>query len=165
MTQDTGSQGAQEGQEQHLVPLRNPFRDLWNFQQLFEHFDNEFFTRPLGVSRGEWFPRLDVRRKNGDILVEIELPGMTSKDVQIEVTEEGLSISGEKRQESETREENFYRSERSFGRFMRRIALPAGTDTDKAEARFEDGVLRITMPFKAAPQKRTIPVQSQEKRP
>ena len=147
--------------EQQIVPRRNPFRDLWNFQQLFDHFDSDFFTRPLGVSRGEWFPRLDVRRKNGDILVEVELPGLASEDVKIEVTDDGLVISGEKRQESETKEDNYYRSERSFGGFMRRVALPRAADAEKAEAKFSDGILRITLPVKEAPEKRTIPVKPQ----
>ena len=142
------------------MPRRNPFRDLWNFQQLFDHFESDFFTRPLGVARGEWFPRLDVQRKNSDVVVEIELPGLKKDDVQIEVTPEGLVISGEKRQESETKEDNYYRSERSFGRFMRRVALPHGTDTDEADAKFEDGVLRITMPVKEVETtKRTVPVK------
>jgi HSP20 family protein len=103
-----------------------------------------------------------VRRKNGDILVEVELPGLTSDDIKIDVTEDGLVISGEKRQESETREDNYYRSERSFGRFMRRVALPHGADAEKADAKFADGILRITLPVKEAPEKRTIPVKAQE---
>lgn len=145
--------------EQAVVPRRNPFRDLWNFQQIFDRFDNDFFTRPLGVSRGEWFPRLDVRRQNSDVLVEVELPGLSKDDVKIEVTSDGLTISGEKHQEAETKEDNYYRSERTFGRFMRRIALPHGTNADKAEARFVDGVLRITIPVVEAPAGRTIEVK------
>ena len=159
MTSETKQPVEAEPGEQHVVPRRNPFRDFWNLQQLFDHFDDEFFTRPLGVSRGEWFPRLDVRRKDDKVVVEVELPGMSSKDVHIEVADDGLLISGEKQQESETKEDNYYRSERSFGRFMRRVALPHGTDAGKAEAKFEDGVLRVTMPTKAAPEKRTIPVK------
>jgi HSP20 family protein len=150
----------QESEEQHVVPRRNPFRDLWNFQQLFDRFDSDFFTRPLGVSRGEWFPRLDVRRLEGDVVVEVELPGMSKDDVKIEVTNDGLVISGEKKSESETKEDNFYRSERTFGRFMRRVALPHGTDAENADAKFENGILRITMPVKEAPAGRTIEVKS-----
>jgi HSP20 family protein len=153
-----GQAKPQEPVEQQVVLRRNPFRDLWNFQQIFDRFDNDFFTRPLGVSRGEWFPRLDVRRQNSDVLVEVELPGLTKDDVKIEITNDGLMISGEKRQETETKEDNFYRSERTFGRFMRRVALPPGTNADKAEARFEDGLLRITMPVVEAPAGRTIEV-------
>ena len=161
MANDTREQAAsQPAEEQHVVPRRNPFRDLWNFQELFDHFDTDFFTRPLGISRGEWFPRLDVRRENSDVVVEVELPGMTKDNVKIEVTGDGLAISGEKRQERETKEDNFYRSERSFGRFMRRVALPHGTETDKADAQFTDGVLRIKMPVKGVAASRTIPVQS-----
>ena len=161
MTNQTSEKPAQPTPgEQQIVPRRNPFRDLWNFQQLFDHFDSDFFTRPLGVGRGEWFPRLDVRRQDSNVVVEVELPGMTAKDVQIEVTDEGLVVSGEKQQESETREDNYYRSERSFGRFTRRIALPHGTDADKAEAKFADGILRITIPVKETPEKRTIPVEA-----
>jgi HSP20 family protein len=163
MTSENTGQPTPEGQQpqdQQLVPRRNPFRDLWNFQQIFDHLDSDFFTRPLGFNRGEWFPRVDVRRKENEVVVEAELPGITSKDVEIEVTDDGLVISGEKHQESETKEDNYYRSERTFGRFMRRVPLPHGTEADKAVAKFEDGVLRVTMPVKATPEKRTIPVHT-----
>jgi HSP20 family protein len=163
MTNETKAQApaGQPAQEQQVVVRRNPFRDLWNFQELFDHFDTDFFTRPLGVARGEWFPRIDVRRENSDVLVEVELPGIKKEDVKIEVTEDGLVISGEKRQESETKEDNYYRSERTFGRFMRRVALPHGAESDKADAQFTDGVLRIKIPVKEAPAAaRTIPVKS-----
>ena len=145
--------------EQQAVQRRHPFRDFWNFQQFFDRFDNDFFNRPLGVARGELVPRLDVRRENNDIVVEVELPGLTKDDVKIEVTNDGLVISGEKRQKSETKEDNYYRSERSFGRFVRRVALPSGTDADSAEAKFEDGVLRVRIPVKETPTGRTIEVK------
>ena len=161
MTNKTPETQAREpASEQHVVPRRNPFQELWNFQQLFDHLDCDFFTRPLGITRGEWFPRLDVRRQNGDVVIEVELPGMTREDVEIEVTGDGLVISGEKRQETETREDSYYRSERSFGRFTRRIALPHGTRPDKAEANFDAGILRIRMPVKQPPEKRTISVNT-----
>ena len=158
-TEQTPAPEQTQQPEQAVGPRRNPFRELWNFQELFDRFDSDFFMRPLGISRGEWFPRLDVRRENGDVVVEAELPGIRKEDVKIEVSDDGLVISGEKRQETETRQDNYYRSERSFGRFTRRISLPHGADAEQADARFEDGVLRIRIPVHQAPAGTTIEVQ------
>jgi HSP20 family protein len=75
---------------------------------------------------------------------------MKDTDIEIEVTADALTISGEKRDEREVKEDNYYRSERSYGSFRRQVALPAGADTDHVEATFKDGVLKISVPVKTA---------------
>ncbi len=97
--------------------------------------------------RFQQMPAVDVYEKDGALHVRAELPGLTQKDVEIEVGEAGLTISGEKKEEKEIKEEKYLRSERSYGRFMRRIPLPKTAVTDKAEAHFKDGVLEIDMPL------------------
>jgi HSP20 family protein len=100
--------------------------------------------------RGQPMPALDVFEKEGKLHVEAELPGMQDKDIEIEITDDALTISGEKKEEREVKEDNYYRSERSYGMFRRQVVLPAGADTDHAEAKFKDGVLKIEIPVKAA---------------
>jgi HSP20 family protein len=92
-------------------------------------------------------PAIDVFEKDNALHVRAEVPGMDEKDITIEVQDDGLLISGEKKEEKEVKEENYYRSERSYGRFSRRISLPRAADIEKASARFKDGVLEIDMPL------------------
>ncbi len=103
-----------------------------------------FPFRPTG---GQHFPALDVFEKDDHLHIKAELPGMTDKDVEISVTNDLLTISGEKKEEKETKEDNYYRSERTDGKFTRQVALPAGADTDQAKAKFQDGVLEIDIPI------------------
>jgi len=101
-------------------------------------------------SRSQPTPSLDVFEKEGKLHIEAELPGMQDKDIEIEITDDALTISGEKKEEREVKEDNYYRAERSYGMFRRQVILPAGADTDHAEAKFKDGLLKIEMPVKAA---------------
>jgi HSP20 family protein len=94
-------------------------------------------------------PAMDVFEKDGAFHVRAELPGMTDKEVEVTATADTLTITGEKKEEREVKEENYYRTERSYGKFSRQIALPAGADTGQATARFKDGVLEIDIPIKA----------------
>jgi HSP20 family protein len=93
-----------------------------------------------------WAPPIEVFEKGNNLVVRAELPGLSPENVNVEVTGDALTIQGERRQESEDKGEGFYRSERSYGRFFRSIPLPEGTDPDKAQAKFKDGVLEVTLP-------------------
>jgi HSP20 family molecular chaperone IbpA len=84
--------------------------------------------------------------RNHELVVRADLPGMKKDDVSIEVTENAITIAGERHQEHETDREGVYRSERVYGSFYRTIPLPDGAITDQAKASFTDGVLEITMP-------------------
>jgi HSP20 family protein len=95
-------------------------------------------------------PAMDVFEKDGHLHVRAELPGMSDKDVTVEITGDSVTISGEKKDESEVKEHNYYRSERSYGSFRRQVALPKGADTNRAEAKFKDGVLNIDVPIDSA---------------
>lgn len=104
-------------------------------------------TSSLGESGlGQWSPAVEVLEKGDKLLVRAEIPGVSKDDVSIDLTDDLLTIQGERGQESEDRGEGYYRSERSYGRFVRSIPLPEGVDTDKADAKFRDGVLEITLP-------------------
>ena len=105
-------------------------------------------------------PAVDVFEKDGAVHVRAEVPGLTAKDIDIEASADGLIISGEKKEETEVKEEKYYRSERTYGKFVRRIPLPRGADAAKAEARFKDGVLEIDMPLDGESAPKKIAVQS-----
>jgi HSP20 family protein len=86
-----------------------------------------------------------VLQKNGEFTVRVDLPGLKKDDVKVELTDNLLTVSGERQEEKEEKREGYYRSERSYGSFYRQIPLPEGSKTDTAKAEFTDGVLQITM--------------------
>jgi HSP20 family protein len=110
--------------------------------------------------REAWAPAVDVFQREKTLVVKAELPGLTEKDIEITVTDDSLTLSGEKREEKEVREEDFYRCERSYGRFSRTVALPAEVVTDKASATFKDGVLEVVLPLKEPPKKTRVEVKA-----
>lgn len=91
-------------------------------------------------------PRIEVLKSNGDMMVKADLPGLTKDDVKVELTDDALTISGERKEEKEEKHEGFYRTERHYGRFFRQIPLPEGAKTDKANAVFTNGVLEVKIP-------------------
>ena len=98
--------------------------------------------------RDEWMPRVDVTEDKNDFVVKVELPGLDAKDVNITITEEVLTIKGEKKNEAEKKDEQRYYAERYYGSFERSFRLPAGVKSEKADATFDKGVLKIKLPKK-----------------
>jgi HSP20 family protein len=94
----------------------------------------------------EWVPKLDMFQRNNDLVVRADLPGLTKDDVKVEVTEDKITIQGERKKEFKEEKEGIYRAERSYGSFYREVALPEGAMTDQAKATFKDGVLEVAMP-------------------
>ena len=138
--------------------------------RLFE----EFFSTPTGDSFGELpalfsqqqfsgdlSPRIDMSETDEEVLVKVELPGMTEKDVDVSISKDMLTIAGEKKQEKEEKEKGWYRMERQYGSFSRSIQLPYEIDEDKAEALYKHGVLTVRMPKAQVQQNssKTISVQ------
>jgi HSP20 family protein len=92
-----------------------------------------------------WVPEVEVRQNNGQFVVCADLPGLKKDDVKVELADNVSTISGERKEEKEEKREGYYRSERSYGIFYRRIPLPESAKTDTATAKFSDDVLEITM--------------------
>jgi HSP20 family protein len=91
-------------------------------------------------------PRVDVFERNGNIVVQAELPGVKKEDIDLSIQEGDLVLQAEQRQEREVKEENWYRMERSYGSLYRRLPLPEGVQTDRINASLHDGVLEVTIP-------------------
>ena len=90
-----------------------------------------------------WSPHVEVRERNGKLVIEADLPGMKRDDINVRVEDDEVVIQGERRQESSGEQGGYYRSERSYGSFYRTIPLPEGTNADTANATFHDGVLEV----------------------
>ncbi|MGR3464587.1 Hsp20/alpha crystallin family protein [Limimaricola sp.] len=111
---------------------------------------------------GLFGPSADVTETEDGIEVAVELPGMSVEDVDISLSGDVMTIRGEKKAKHEEKRRGVYLSERSYGAFARTIPLPPGVDADKAEARFEKGVLKVSLPKTAEAQARVrrIPVKA-----
>lgn len=127
---------------------------LPTLQREIDRLFEDFFSRDIGfpLAARAWpgenalLPEVDVDETDGEIHVTAELPGIDEKDVDVSFAEGVLTVKGEKKAESETKEKQFHRVERSFGRFERRIAIPVNVDESKIDATFTKGVLEITLP-------------------
>ena len=123
-------------------------------------FKTDFAPFRMEFDEVEWVPQIEVLRNNGQFLVRADLPGLTKDDVKVEMTDNMLMISGERKEEKEEKHEGFYRSERSYGNFYRQIPLPEGIETENAAATFRNGVLEIMMPMpKAEPSTRKLEIK------
>ncbi len=109
----------------------------------------------------DWVPPVELCQEGKNLVARLDLPGLSEKDVHVEVSEDGLSVTGERRQESSTEERGARRSEISYGRFYRLIPLPEGTEPDNAKATFRNGVLEVTIPVtEQQPMRKSIPVSA-----
>jgi len=144
-----------------LTPWR-PLRDIEDWERQFE----DFFGRPmwrLPVEERGLMPAVDVFEKDDKFVVKAELPGMKEEDIDVSVAGDMLMIKGEKKTESEVKEANYYRCERSYGSFYRSIPLPSTVDADKIEADFEDGILEVSLPKSAEVKPKKVAVSAKKK--
>lgn len=139
-------------------------------QRMFDEMDRSFGRLvPWFGGRTEageaWWPSVEVLEKEGNLVVQADLPGVKKEDVQVEVTNGDLQIRGERKREREETGRGYYRSERSYGSFSRYIPLPEGAKTDEARAQFKDGVLEISIPVPESAKKgRQVPIETGEKK-
>jgi len=106
------------------------------------------------TSQGAWTPQVETFRRGDKLVVRADLPGLKKEDVNVEVDDGMLTISGERSEEHEDNRDDYYRSERSYGQFFRSIPLPEGVTGEQCDATFKDGVLEVTMPKPAETSKR-----------
>ena len=98
-----------------------------------------------GLQGAEWLPQVETFEREGQFVVRADLPGLTKDDVRVEVTDDAVTIEGERHSEHEQKREGYYHSERSYGKFYRRLPLPEGVNAENASATFRNGVLEIMM--------------------
>jgi HSP20 family protein len=139
-----------------------PVRELNTIQNEMNRLFNTFFEAPAPGNSGNtmrrWIPAMDLVETDDDFVLRADLPGLTEKDVNIELEDNVLTISGERKAEHEERKEGYYRVERASGTFSRSLTLPEGVDPERVRASFDRGVLevRIPKPEQRKPRKVTI---------
>jgi len=127
--------------------VRSMLRD---FDRLFEGGWAPFAAQRPVFDEFEWIPAAEVVEKEGKLFARFELPGLKKEEIAVTVNEDGLTVTGERKREEETKKNNWYRTERAYGKFVRTIPLPAGVNTAEIKATFENGVLELVVPLPAA---------------
>jgi len=131
---------AQKGEEHPIMSLRR------EMDSMFDTFLRGFGFEPVEGAFPAFNPKIDVTDTEKDIRVYAELPGIDEKDIDVSMSKDSLTIRGEKKEESETKDKDYHRIERSYGSFSRTIHLPVEVETDKIDAQLKKGVLTITLP-------------------
>ena len=163
---------AKEAKEEkkEIAPYR-PSRAFSMFEQMDRLFE-DFFGKRFGPwwpsirwpevrwpAEMEIHPSVDIFEDKDEVVVKAELPGLAKEDVNVNITEDTVTISGEKKKEEKVEKKDYYRFERSFGSFSRSFSLPTDVQTDKAKATFKNGVLEIRVPKTEEAKKKEVKVK------
>jgi HSP20 family protein len=125
----------------------DPFTALRReMDRVFENFGREFGWPSTEAQPGVMAPSIDVSETETELKIEAELPGVDEKDVEVVVSDNMLTIKGEKKSETEEKKKDYHLIERSYGSFTRSLTLPFAVQPDQAKATFKKGVLTITLP-------------------
>jgi len=126
-----------------------PARELGSLHNEMNRLFGSVFDTPTTPHNGparSWIPAMDLVETDDHFVLRADLPGMSESDVSIELEENILTVSGERKAEHEERKEGYYRVERSSGAFRRTLTLPEGVDADAITAQFDKGVLEVRVP-------------------
>ena len=135
-----------------VTPWR-PFTGLTRWETEMDRMMDEFFGRRMRpwwperwLRAEEITPAVDVYEEKDEIVVKAELPGMEKNDIEVNISDSELTLKGEKKKEEKIEEENYFRSERSYGAFVRSVDLPTDVQADKVKASFKNGILEVRLP-------------------
>lgn len=141
----------------------DPFRDLASMQDRINRIFGEAYLRNNDddvTNRGDWRPVVDIYENDKhEIVLRAELPGLKREEIDIRVENNTLTLRGERKRDTEVKQESYHRVERSYGAFSRSFSLPSTVSTEKVSATFVDGVLTITLPLREEAKPRQIQVQ------
>lgn len=148
-----------------LIPeLGSSFDPFQTMRELMRWDPFSELYRGMPQERGQWFnPTFDVRETNDAFILMADVPGMTEKDLDLQLTTNRLVISGQRQMEEEQKGETHYRSERSWGSFSRTFTLPAEIDSNKVSAELKNGVLTVQLPKTGQSMTKRITVQGERK--
>ena len=139
----------------------DPFRDLAVLQDRMNRLFNDSYGQRQEdhmLNRGTWTPAVDIYETDGALVVKAELPDLRREDVDVSVENNTLSIRGERKLDSEIKQESFHRIERAYGSFVRTFSLPNTVDTGKIAAEYKNGVLTVKLPIRDEVKPRSIDV-------
>ena len=128
---------------------------------LFEEFFNDFpSVSSASRAADRWLPAVDILEKEGNVILRVEVPGISEKDIDLKLEGNTLTLKGEKRLENEEERGNYHRMESYYGSFTRSFTLPDSVDRDQIKADYKNGILTVTIPQKPEVRPREIPVST-----
>jgi HSP20 family protein len=138
----------------------DPLRELAAMQDRMARLFGDVYLRDEDTGfRGSWNPAVDIfETENHDLVLKAELPGMTREDIEVTVENGTLVLKGQKKFDTEVKEEHYRRIERSYGQFFRSFTLPNTVDMSKVAADFKNGILTVKLPFREEAKPRAISV-------
>jgi HSP20 family protein len=141
----------------------DPFREVSTMREDMERlFDSMLGRFPREREQALWAPAVDVEETNEAMIIRAELPGMKREDIKVKVAEDMVTISGERKYETEQKDRTFHRVERAYGSFQRTIVLPVSVQGDKAAASYKTGLLELVLPKAERVKAREITVESKD---
>jgi len=126
-----------------------PLREFESFSNRVQKLFGDFPSLSLDMNLN-YHPKIDISEDEKNIFVEAEVPGIPKENLKLVLQDNILTISGEKKQEEVKKDKNYHRTERSYGSFSRSFSMPVEVDQNKVDAKFEDGILKVTLE-KSAP--------------
>ena len=144
-----------------LTPWRPFGEGLTSLRNEMDRLFDRFFGEKTSIEpiEGRWIPALDIVETKNAIVINAEIPGIDPQDINISITGDTLTIKGEKKQEKEEKDENYHKIERSYGSFSRSIRIPVDIHSEKIEAKYKNGILKITLPKKEESKPKEIKVK------
>jgi HSP20 family protein len=138
-----------------------PFRDLMAMQDRMTRLIDETLSRiwKEDMAQGVWSPPVDILERGDEVVLKVDLPGVSQNEIDIRVEEGTLTIQGERKFVKESSEENYVQIERPYGTFRRTFSIPRTIDQESIKASYKDGVLRIILPRKQEIQPKQIVVE------
>jgi HSP20 family protein len=139
-----------------------PFEGLMSLRREMDRLFERFFEPgPLTTERASIFePAVEVADCDGHVMVKAQVPGVSKDNIQLDITEDTLTLRGEMKAEEKIDEKQFYRREFRYGAFSRTIPLPSGVQADKATAELKDGMLTVTLPKSERAKAKQIPIKT-----
>jgi len=147
-----------------LVPGRDGFLSLFPGTGVFDGFFNDLELPDVFGEEGMLVPAFDISETEKEYMITGEIPGIDAKELDITLLDGILTIKGEKEQEKEDKDENYHRVERHYGSFQRNFRIPEKVKTDKLDATYKDGVLKLTLPKAEASEAKKIEVKEESKK-
>jgi HSP20 family protein len=147
-----------KGREGMLAPLSDLRHEI---DRMFESFTRDPWGSLSEIGNGrDWFPAIDIAENDKEVIVRAEVPGVDPKELEISITGDRLTISGEKKECCERKDKDFYQCETRYGSFSRSVELPSGVDAEQVNAEHANGVLTIHLTKTAAAATKKIQVKS-----
>jgi HSP20 family protein len=156
------SENVKKEAEMANLILRKPINEVVTLREAMDQLFDDAFMRPMGQGGLGGIPAIDMYQTKDNVIVKAGLPGLKPEDVQISITANVLSLSGEFKEESEQKEKAYHLREQRYGSFERSVPLPTDVQTEKASADFENGVLTITLPKSEAVKPKTINIKARK---